>query len=103
MDLISGGSVWNGIVGIIIGHLYYFLKDVAPLIYGREFLVTPKFVVDWVERLSKGRPADRARFSTVNNNSSSGNYVNRSGSQPGGNNNQHRGYVPFSGTGHSLQ
>lgn len=33
--------------GIAIGHLYYFLVDVVPLVYGKEVLHTPQFLIDY--------------------------------------------------------
>jgi hypothetical protein len=32
--------------GLAVGHLYYFLAHVFPLVNGRDILVTPKFLID---------------------------------------------------------
>lgn len=40
-NVLMGGSPVLEIVGIIVGHIYFFLKDVMPVQYGREFLSTP--------------------------------------------------------------
>lgn len=32
--------------GIAIGHLYYFLVDVVPIVYGKDLLHTPQFLID---------------------------------------------------------
>lgn len=29
-----------------IGHLYYFLADIVPLVYGKNVLNTPQFLID---------------------------------------------------------
>ncbi len=34
------------IEGCLIGHLYYFLADVVPDVYGKTVLQTPKFLID---------------------------------------------------------
>jgi Derlin-2/3 len=33
--------------GMIIGHIYYFLVDVIPAVYGKDFLQTPRFMIDY--------------------------------------------------------
>jgi len=43
--LTGGGLDLTQLMGIAVGHLYYFLKDIWPNQYeGRDFLVTPSFV-----------------------------------------------------------
>lgn len=43
--LTGGGLDLTQILGIVVAHLYYFLKDIWPNQYeGREFLATPNFV-----------------------------------------------------------
>ena len=33
--------------GLAVGHLFYFLADVVPQVYGKDFLVTPLFLIDY--------------------------------------------------------
>jgi len=41
------GSSWMDMLhGLVIGHVYYFLVDVVPMVYGKEIITTPKFLVD---------------------------------------------------------
>merc|ERR1739845_212769 len=44
--LFTGGDVFSILHGIFIGHVYYFMVDVAPRMYGRDFITTPKFFID---------------------------------------------------------
>jgi hypothetical protein len=40
-NLLTGTSAFNPLLGIGVGHLYYFLVDVLPDQYGKEPLFTP--------------------------------------------------------------
>lgn len=44
--LLIGDSVFMPLLGIAVGHLYYFLVDVMPEAYGRELISTPSFLID---------------------------------------------------------
>lgn len=33
--------------GLVIGHIYYFLVDVIPAVYGKDVLQTPRFLIDY--------------------------------------------------------
>jgi Derlin-2/3 len=33
--------------GMAIGHIYYFLVDVIPTVYGKDFVQTPRFLIDF--------------------------------------------------------
>jgi Derlin-2/3 len=37
------------LLGIMVGHLYYFLEDIYPTIAGRKLLYTPKFLKLWID------------------------------------------------------
>ena len=44
-DMLSGGSLMMGIVGIVVGHAYHFLENVYPEQYGgAKFLQAPSFL-----------------------------------------------------------
>ena len=49
MDMLMGGSIQPALMGIGVGHLYYFLVDVFPGIQGFELIVTPRFCIDFAE------------------------------------------------------
>mmetsp|Transcript_19028 Transcript_19028/g.39080 ORF Transcript_19028/g.39080 Transcript_19028/m.39080 type:complete len:279 (+) Transcript_19028:188-1024(+) len=42
------GKPFEGLLhGMALGHLYYFVVDVIPLVYGKDFLRTPAFLIDY--------------------------------------------------------
>jgi hypothetical protein len=41
---ISGASVIDMIIGIVIGHLYLYLKEILPLSTGKTYLKTPELM-----------------------------------------------------------
>lgn len=98
VNLITGGGILDSLEGIIAGHIYFFLKDVAPIQNGLDVLKTPKFLVDFCEkRMNSIQP----QIQTVNNNSTNNNNGNP-GFQNRNNQQGNRGYVPFSGRGYRL-
>ena len=46
LSVFMGGSYFDLLHGLCIGHLYYFLADVYPQVSGKDILVTPKFLID---------------------------------------------------------
>ena len=41
------GNPINDILhGMGVGHIYYFLADVIPAVYGKDVLKTPQFLID---------------------------------------------------------
>jgi Derlin-2/3 len=46
LTVFMGNPYFGLIHGLAIGHLYYFLADVAPNVQGRDILVTPRFLID---------------------------------------------------------
>ena len=46
LSVFMGGSYFDLLHGLAIGHLYYFLADVYPQVSGKDILVTPKFLID---------------------------------------------------------
>ena len=45
IELLSGRPYMDLIHGIVIGHVYYFLTDWVPIVYGVELLHTPMFLI----------------------------------------------------------
>ena len=41
-----GGNPTLDIFGILIGHLYHFLTDIIPRVYGKHYLETPQFIIN---------------------------------------------------------
>jgi Derlin-2/3 len=47
MTVFMGNSYMDMIHGLAIGHIYYFLVDVVPMVYGKDILRTPQFLIDY--------------------------------------------------------
>ncbi|CAI2164339.1 9658_t:CDS:2 [Funneliformis geosporum] len=43
----GGALPWASIIGIITGHLYYYLKELYPASGGTRFLNTPQWLYNW--------------------------------------------------------
>lgn len=43
-----GSSIFIPIIGIVVGHIYYFLIEVAPHTHNIDIIRTPKFCIDLV-------------------------------------------------------
>lgn len=76
IDLITGGSLVPGIIGIVVGHVYYFLVVEAPAYYGYRLIRTPRWVVEhlaWIAGIEpppvhpSHRPAQTPPPSTAHN------------------------------------
>jgi len=46
LNVLLGNPYWDILVGIGLGHSFYFLVDVWPLVYGKDLLHTPQFFID---------------------------------------------------------
>ncbi|KAJ4708560.1 Derlin [Melia azedarach] len=57
LDVIFGSPLIPDLLGIIAGHLYYFLTVLHPLATGKNLLKTPKWVHKLVARWRIGAPA----------------------------------------------
>ena len=44
VHILSGENIIPDVIGILAGHIYYFLKDVCPVRYGKDVLKTPQFL-----------------------------------------------------------
>jgi len=62
------GHAYEGMVhGMAVGHLYYFLAEVVPIIYGKDVLQTPGFLIDKVGYFDFAPPTEPTRRSNNNN------------------------------------
>ena len=50
LNIVSGGGIYDNIIGIIAGNAYYVLADVLPVSKNLKLLKTPKFLVDLLEK-----------------------------------------------------
>ena len=108
-NIVSGAGIYDNIIGIIAGNIYYFLVDVLPVQKNINILKTPKFLVDLLEKYYYSR----LTFDNINggNNNQGGNNGNfgfgNSGVMNRGNNNNNNntnrnGFRPFGGRGHVV-
>jgi Derlin-2/3 len=44
LHVLMGGSPIPDLVGIVCGHIYHYLDDYYPRLYGRRILKTPQFL-----------------------------------------------------------
>ncbi|CAL5096735.1 unnamed protein product [Urochloa decumbens] len=58
LDVIFGSPLLPGLLGIMVGHLYYFLSVLHPLATGKNYLKTPKWVHSIVARFRIGAQAN---------------------------------------------
>ena len=105
LNVVSGGGIYDNIVGIIAGNIYFVLKDVLPMSKNLNILKTPKFLVDSLEKYYYSRlPRDEPNNNNNNNNGGTGfgnsGVMNRG--RAGGNNNTNRGFTPFGGRGYTV-
>nr|CAB3460446.1 unnamed protein product [Digitaria exilis] len=49
LDVIFGSPLLPGLLGIMVGHLYYFLSVLHPLATGKNYLKTPKWVYPFTQ------------------------------------------------------
>jgi Derlin-2/3 len=49
-NLITGASVMPYIIGILVGHIYYFLVTVLPLKNNKHYLQTPEWLISVVNK-----------------------------------------------------
>lgn len=47
LTVFMGNPYMDMLHGMAIGHLYYFAVEVIPLAYGKDFLHTPNFLIDY--------------------------------------------------------
>lgn len=58
LDVIFGSQILPGLLGILVGHLYYFFSVLHPLASGKNYLKTPMWVHKIVARFRIGVQAN---------------------------------------------
>ena len=107
-NIVSGQGIYDNIVGIIAGNVYYFLEDVLPVQKNIKILKTPKFLVDLLEKYYYSRLTyDNLNNGNNNQGGNNGNFgFGNSGVMNRGNNNNNNtnrnGFRPFGGRGHVV-
>ena len=106
LNIVSGGGIYDNIIGIITGNIYYVLKDVLPVSKNLNILKTPKFLVDLVEKYYYSRlPRDEPNNNNENNNNGQFGFGNNGVMNRGNNNNNNntnRGFRAFGGRGYTV-
>jgi len=47
LTVFMGNPYIDMLHGLVIGHIYYFLVDVIPVVYGKDIVQTPQFLIDY--------------------------------------------------------
>jgi len=47
LTIFMGNGYFDQLHGMVVGHLFYFLADVVPQVYGKDLLQTPLFLIDY--------------------------------------------------------
>lgn len=68
LTLLMGNPYFDVLHGIAVGHAYYFLVDVVPLVYGKDVLHTPQFLIDYFGVGEYVPPVPNARTTGQGNN-----------------------------------
>merc|ERR1719343_1894193 len=82
LTVLMGHPFENMLHGMVIGHLYYFAADAAPMVYGKDFLQTPGFLIDYfgyneyTPEASAAPTASRGGFGSTGSSSSGTRYGN---------------------------
>lgn len=46
-SVILGNTIWVDLMGMAVGHIYYFFEDVFPNVSGYKLIKTPRFLWDF--------------------------------------------------------
>ena len=88
LSIITGGDLLGDIMGIAAGHCYYYLKDVVPINFRKDVLITPRFVERYFDKGS----VERVRATVHNTGNQNTNNTNST-------NNNRGSFSAFSGRG----
>lgn len=70
LNVIMGNQYIDMIHGYAVGHIYYFLVDVVPKVYGKVYLTTPLFLIQKFGIGEYISPTPRGRMTAFGNNTS---------------------------------
>ena len=109
-NIVSGAGIYDNIIGIIAGNIYYFLMDVLPVQKNLNILKTPKFLVDLLEEYYYSRLTyDHVNNGNDNQGGNNGNFgfgnsgvMNRGNNNNNNNNTNRNGFRAFGGRGHVV-
>jgi hypothetical protein len=62
--MLQGGSPVIELIGIVVGHLWYFVTDLYPLQSGRQILKTPAILYNWFPSPNTRRSRRRTTMQT---------------------------------------
>ncbi len=112
LNIVTGGGIYDNIMGIIAGNVYFLLKDVLPESKVHlDILKTPKFLVDLCEKYYYSRlpREDQNNNGNTNNGNNNGQFgfgnsgVMNRGTRNNNNNNTNRGgFTAFGGRGYTV-
>lgn len=107
-NIVSGAGIYDNVIGIIAGNVYYFFTDVLPIQKNINVLKTPKFLVDLLEKYYYSRLInDNANTGNDNQGGNNGQFgFGNSGAMNRGrgnnNNTNNNGFRAFAGRGHVV-
>ena len=108
-NIVSGAGIYDNIIGIIAGNIYYFLTDVLPVQKNLNILKTPKFLVDLLEKYYYSRLTyENVNTGNDNQGGNNGNFgfgnsgVMNRGNNNNNNNTNRNGFRVFGGRGHVV-
>ena len=109
-NIVSGAGIYDNIIGIIAGNIYYFLTDVLPVQKNLNILKTPKFLVDLLEKYYYSRLTyENVNTGNDNQGGNNGNFgfgnsgVMNRGNNNNNNNTNRNGFRAFGGRGHVVE
>ena len=116
LTILTGGDLLGNLIGIACGHIFYYLKDIVPITFRKDFLITPEFVSNYLDNPNSQlyRPSINSqgsadsfgnRWSGNNNNNNSDNRGSGPGNPGNGNSgagSSGRGFSAFSGSGRTF-
>jgi len=107
ITVLMGNPSYQGMLhGMFIGHLYYFVADVLPTVYGKDFLHTPRFMIDYFGvgeyRAAPTPAAARPRTGGFGGNHSATTNTNNSNNNATANNDRPAGAHQWGAAGNRL-
>ena len=106
-NIVSGAGIYDNVIGIIAGNIYFVLMDVLPQSKNLNLLKTPKFLVDLLEKYYYSRLTyENINTGNTNQGNNNGQFgfgnsgaVNRGRENQNNNNTNRGGFRAFGGRG----